>query len=53
MQWSGTGRRHAGRPHAAVRAIGKDGYTQTGAIADVVPDGATGWHTVDFSVRDE
>ncbi|GAA1529430.1 molybdopterin-dependent oxidoreductase [Nocardioides humi] len=32
-----------------VRAVDTDGRTQTGAVADVLPDGATGWHTVEFS----
>ncbi|MEZ0579675.1 molybdopterin-dependent oxidoreductase [Nocardioides sp. MH1] len=34
-----------------VRAIGKDGDVQTGVEHDVLPDGATGWHTVEFSAR--
>jgi DMSO/TMAO reductase YedYZ molybdopterin-dependent catalytic subunit len=29
-----------------VRATGRDGTVQTGRVADVVPDGATGYHTV-------
>ncbi|MCE7005590.1 molybdopterin-dependent oxidoreductase [Kibdelosporangium philippinense] len=33
------------------RATDRSGYTQTDAIADPVPDGATGWHTVPISVR--
>ena len=53
VQWSGTVDVTPGDHTLRVRAIGKDGDVQTGAIADVVPDGATGWHTVDFSVRDE
>ena len=32
-----------------VRATDKSGYTQTSAPADVLPDGATGWHTVKFN----
>ncbi|NKQ58399.1 molybdopterin-dependent oxidoreductase [Amycolatopsis sp. K13G38] len=32
-----------------VRATDRTGYTQTDQIADVVPDGATGWHTISFS----
>jgi hypothetical protein len=35
-----------------VRATGKDGQVQTGVERDVVPDGATGWHEVEFSVRE-
>jgi hypothetical protein len=34
----------------AVRATDAEGDTQTGDVADVVPDGATGWHSVDVSV---
>ena len=39
----------AGEHTLAVRATDRSGYTQTAARADVVPDGATGWHTVDFT----
>ena len=31
-----------------VRATDREGLVQTGAEADVLPDGATGWHTVKF-----
>ncbi|SFK82853.1 DMSO/TMAO reductase YedYZ, molybdopterin-dependent catalytic subunit [Amycolatopsis sacchari] len=41
----------AGSHSVAVRATDRDGYTQTDQIADVVPDGATGWHTITFSAR--
>ncbi|NYG59972.1 DMSO/TMAO reductase YedYZ molybdopterin-dependent catalytic subunit [Nocardioides daedukensis] len=34
-----------------VRAIGADGTVQTGARADVVPDGATGWHEIGFNAK--
>ncbi len=53
VQWTGTLDVTPGDHTLRVRAIGRDGDVQTGAIADVVPDGATGWHTVDFRVRDE
>ncbi len=33
-----------------VRAVGVDGTVQTGVERDVVPAGATGWHTRRFSV---
>ncbi|PXY38146.1 molybdopterin-binding protein [Prauserella flavalba] len=33
------------------RATDKSGYTQTEHRAPVVPDGATGWHTVTFTTR--
>ena len=32
-----------------VRATDKDGLEQTGVRRDVVPDGATGWHTIQVS----
>lgn len=52
VQWAGSIEVTPGDHTLRVRAIGRDGEVQTGAVADVVPDGATGWHTVDFSVRD-
>ncbi|TDQ05602.1 secreted protein [Labedaea rhizosphaerae] len=36
---------------AAVRATDRDGYTQTEHHADPVPDGATGWHSVEFDAK--
>lgn len=33
-----------------VRATDRDGLVQTGVEQGVLPDGATGWHSVDFSV---
>jgi hypothetical protein len=38
-----------GSHRLVVRATDRSGYTQTAARADVVPNGATGWDTVDFS----
>jgi hypothetical protein len=35
-----------------VRATDRDGLVQTGVERDVLPDGSTGWHTVDFSVSE-
>ncbi|MGN6132613.1 MAG: molybdopterin-dependent oxidoreductase [Nocardioidaceae bacterium] len=49
VQWAGTVRAAPGRHTLTVRATDRSGYTQTAARADVVPDGATGWHTVAFS----
>jgi hypothetical protein len=34
-----------------VRAIDNTGAVQTSDLADPVPDGATGWHTVSFAVK--
>ncbi|MGA8848126.1 MAG: molybdopterin-dependent oxidoreductase, partial [Nocardioides sp.] len=39
-----------GRHRARVRAISKTGEVQTGAYADVLPDGATGWDETTFTV---
>jgi len=34
-----------------VRATDNTGTTQTDQRADPVPDGASGWHSVDFAVQ--
>jgi DMSO/TMAO reductase YedYZ molybdopterin-dependent catalytic subunit len=39
-----------GAHEIAVRATDGDGVVQTSDRADVIPDGATGWHTVSFAV---
>ena len=49
VQWTGSVDVPAGSHTLAVRATDRSGYTQTAARADVVPDGATGWHRVSFS----
>jgi DMSO/TMAO reductase YedYZ molybdopterin-dependent catalytic subunit len=49
VQWAATLDVPKGEHTLAVRATDKSGYTQTAARADVVPDGATGWHTIDFT----
>jgi DMSO/TMAO reductase YedYZ molybdopterin-dependent catalytic subunit len=49
VQWTATLDVGEGDHVLRVRATGADGEVQTGAVADVVPDGATGWHTVEFS----
>jgi DMSO/TMAO reductase YedYZ molybdopterin-dependent catalytic subunit len=48
VQWAGTVQVAPGKHTLAVRATDRSGYTQTPVRADVVPDGATGWHTVGF-----
>ncbi|TKG73645.1 molybdopterin-dependent oxidoreductase [Prauserella endophytica] len=40
-----------GSHQLACRATDKSGYTQTERRAPVLPDGATGWHTVTFTTR--
>ena len=42
--------RQPGLHTITVRATDNTGYTQTSERADPVPDGATGWHSVDFAV---
>jgi hypothetical protein len=51
VQWSGTVTAPPGRHSVTVRATDRSGYTQTPVRADVVPDGATGWHRVDFTAH--
>jgi DMSO/TMAO reductase YedYZ molybdopterin-dependent catalytic subunit len=45
------GRWARGAHVAEVRATDKKGYTQTAAQASPIPDGATGWHSVQFTVQ--
>ncbi|MFL6157490.1 MAG: molybdopterin-dependent oxidoreductase [Marmoricola sp.] len=49
VQWSGRVEVAKGRHTLVVRATDKSGYTQTSVRTDVIPSGATGWHTVEFS----
>ena len=51
VQWSGSVDVGPGEHTLAVRATDRSGYTQTAVRTDVLPDGATGWHTVDFDAR--
>lgn len=48
-QWSTTLDVAKGDHTLRVRATDRDGQVQTGVQADVLPDGASGWHTVAFS----
>jgi len=45
------GRWEPGAHVAEVRATDKTGYTQTADRAAPIPDGATGWHSVQFAVQ--
>jgi len=47
-QWAATVELDQGDHSVRVRALGRNGETQTGVERDVRPDGATGWHEVDF-----
>ncbi len=49
-QWRLVAPLGSGKHRARVRGINKDGVSQTGAYADVLPDGATGWHEISFTV---
>jgi len=51
LQWSGEVDVVPGDHELRVRAVNKYGDAQTGVLRDVVPDGATGWHTVDFKAE--
>ncbi|MCW2765655.1 MAG: oxidoreductase, molybdopterin binding protein [Nocardioides sp.] len=50
VQWVARVPVAAGDHVARVRATDKTGLEQTGVERDVLPDGATGWHTIDFTV---
>jgi DMSO/TMAO reductase YedYZ molybdopterin-dependent catalytic subunit len=49
VQWAGAVQVAPGSHTLAVRATDRSGSTQTAARTDVLPDGATGWHTVEFT----
>ncbi|WP_026257586.1 molybdopterin-dependent oxidoreductase [Actinopolymorpha alba] len=49
-QWVWTWDATPGAHELQVRATDGTGVTQTGRLADPVPNGATGWHTIDVQV---
>ncbi|MEZ5194648.1 MAG: molybdopterin-dependent oxidoreductase [Nocardioides sp.] len=49
VQWLASLEVAPGRHLLRVRAVAKDGTVQTGVVRDVIPDGATGWHQVEFT----
>ena len=51
VQWSGTVQAEPGVHTLAVRATDRSGYEQTGVQRGVLPDGATGWHTIEFTAE--
>ena len=51
VQWAGEIEVSPGSHDIRVRATDSRGRTQTEKIADVLPDGATGWHTVSFDAE--
>ena len=51
VQWTASLDVPSGKHRLAVRATDLSGYTQTGVRVGVVPNGATGWHTIEFEAR--
>jgi DMSO/TMAO reductase YedYZ molybdopterin-dependent catalytic subunit len=49
VQWRAVVEVEPGDHMVRVRATDKDGEEQTGEVADVLPNGSTGWHSVDFT----
>jgi hypothetical protein len=53
VQWAGTITVSPGDHVLRVRATSADGEVQTSFERGVVPDGATGWHEVEFSAGED
>lgn len=51
VQWRRVVRVEEGEHQIRVRAVDRAGNPQTGVVADVLPDGATGWHTIDVTAK--
>jgi DMSO/TMAO reductase YedYZ molybdopterin-dependent catalytic subunit len=51
VQWHGEVDVTPGVHRLTVRATDRSGKTQTSARTDVVPDGASGWHSVEFTAE--
>ncbi len=51
VQWRRVVSLDEGEHQLRVRAVDRDGNPQTGVVADVLPDGATGWHTIDVTAK--
>ncbi len=51
VQWSGEVDLAEGSHQLRVRATDKQGLVQTGVVRDVLPDGATGWHTTEVTAK--
>lgn len=52
VQWVARVPVEAGDHFVRVRAKDKTGLEQTGVERDIVPDGSTGWHSIDFTVEE-
>lgn len=53
VQWAAEVEVGPGPHQLRVRAVDKAGEVQTGVRRDQLPDGATGWHAVDFTAVEE
>ena len=51
VQWTAEEEVGPGEHRVTVRATDRSGYTQTAVRTDVVPDGATGWHSHPFDAE--
>ncbi|WP_408896799.1 molybdopterin-dependent oxidoreductase [Nocardioides sp. R1-1] len=51
VQWRAVVDLPPGEHLLRVRAVDAEGRTQTGVVADVLPDGATGWHTIGVTAK--
>ena len=51
VQWRGSVDVDPGVHRLTVRATDRSGETQTSVRTDVVPDGASGWHSVEFTAE--
>ncbi len=49
VQWTATVDLSTGDHRLRVRATDRNGLVQTGVVRDVLPDGSTGWHTIDVT----
>ncbi len=52
VQWAATITVEPGEHQLSVRATDKQGNVQTGVERAVAPDGATGWHAVEFAAQE-
>jgi DMSO/TMAO reductase YedYZ molybdopterin-dependent catalytic subunit len=50
-QWSWVWEATPGKHSLRVRATDREGGTQPGELKSIFPDGATGWHTIQVTVR--
>jgi DMSO/TMAO reductase YedYZ molybdopterin-dependent catalytic subunit len=53
VQWAATVEVEPGDHTVKVRATDRTGLVQTGVVRDVLPDGATGWHTITFKTKEQ